>query len=169
MPKLLRDWPKEGHSGFYKRHEGRFGAEYAHQHPDYRPLNVEVFRTGQREKNKDEWRAAVGNRYEDFYSLAEAKTAGVFLYVEEWARIPHAPPGKRTVNSRSKRNPMKSGNPHAKSVDNYSVRIQQTSGTWRNVNSELTLAEAKAETKRLSKKWVVAVFKGRKKHWSPKE
>jgi len=53
---------------------------------------------------------------------------------------------------------------------NYSVRVQQTSGSWKTVQSGMRQAEAKKETNRLSKKgWYVAVFQGRKKHWSPKE
>jgi hypothetical protein len=52
---------------------------------------------------------------------------------------------------------------------NFSVRIQQTSGSWKTVESGLSQADAKTEARRLSKKWEVAVFKGREKHWAPKE
>jgi len=53
---------------------------------------------------------------------------------------------------------------------NFSVRVQQTSGTWKTVQSGLRQAEAKKEAQRLAHDyWYAAVFKGRKKHWSPKE
>ena len=67
-------------------------------------------------------------------------------------------------------NQKKEGNPHAKSVNNFSVRVQQTSGSWKTVQSGMRQAEAKKEAKQLFQKgWYVAVFQGRKKHWNPRE
>jgi len=65
---------------------------------------------------------------------------------------------------------QKKGKPHREPVDNFSVRVQQTSGSWRTVQSGMRQAEAKKEAQRLAHDyWYAAVFKGRKKHWSPKE